>query len=610
MKKRVLALTLALLTVITVLAGCSKANYSYDSYESYIQLGKTDGIEINKSDINDGILLEWRGLFTVDDDKLTEKTYNKDSEGVDDIYIQVGDVANINYVGKKDGEAFDGGTGTGYDLTVGSNTFIDGFEDGLIGYKVGDKLSLNLTFPKNYSDTKLAGADVVFEVSINSIKRTTGYPEYNDENVAKKTEYKTVAEFEEAAKKEAVQNLLWQELYADSKIKSYPEKELKKYYDANIDNVTDYATMFGMSLESYVTTYQGYESLEAFYKAMASYAKQQVKQELIVLRFIEAKPEFKMDGEKYNAEVEKLYNEYVAEQNFTGSLKKFKKQYDRRSLEITIYYDVVMDYLMERYVEKDDITKNGFVTGRDGVRYYVNNEYLKGWQELDPDGDGAASRYYFDANGYAPNNTTLVVKGLVADDPEAERCARFGENGLYVGIYTGPVDDNTGTRYYKDGIMQTGWQELDLDGKDGNETYFFDNETGYMVKNDIAEVDGAYYKFDDNGKKEGDAIQNGLITKNKTTMFFKDGAPLTGWIKYTTAANTAESITLDGINTSEDGVVYYWCNEKGVAVKAPTEIDGIYYDFEEDGRYKGKFSGELDGKNYVDGAEQTAESEG
>ncbi len=609
MKKRILALTLALLTVITVLAGCSKANYSYESYESYIQLGKTDGIEINKSDINDGILLKWRGLFTVDDDELTETTYNKDTEGVDNIYIQVGDVANIDYVGKKDDNAFDGGTANGYDLTIGSNTFIDGFEDGLIGYKVGDKLSLNLTFPKNYSDTELAGADVVFDVSINSVKRTTGYPEYNDENVAKKTEYKTIAEFEEVVKKETVQNLLWQELYADSKIKSYPEKELKKYYNANIDNVMDYATMFGMTLESYVTTYQGYSDIRKFYGTMASYAQQQVKQELIVLRFIEVKPEFKMDEEKYNAEVEKLYNEYVAEQNFTGSLNKFKKQYDRRSLEITIYYDIVMDYLRERYVEKDDITKNGFVTERDGIRYYVNNEYLKGWQELDPDGDGNSSCYYFDANGYAPNNTTLVVKGLVADDSEAERCARFGENGLYVGVYTGPVDDKTGTRYYKDGIMQTGWQELDLDGKNGNETYFFDTETGYMVKNDIADVNGSYYKFDKDGKKEGDAIQSGLVTQNKT-MFFKDGTPLTGWIKYYTATNTAENTTLDGINTSEEGVAYYWCDEKGVAVKAPTKIDGIYYDFEEDGHYKGKFTGELDGKNYVDGAEQSAESDG
>lgn len=82
-----------------------------------------------------------------------------------------GDTVNIDYTGYKDGEAFEGGStnGAGADLTIGSGTYIDGFESGLIGKKVGDTVDLNLTFPENYGAEDLAGADVVFTVTINGI---------------------------------------------------------------------------------------------------------------------------------------------------------------------------------------------------------------------------------------------------------------------------------------------------------------------------------------------------------------------------------------------------------------------------------------------------------
>ena len=82
-----------------------------------------------------------------------------------------GDTVNIDYTGYKDGEPFDGGStnGAGADLTIGSNTYIDGFESGLIGKKVGETVDLNLTFPEDYGVEDLAGADVVFNVTINGI---------------------------------------------------------------------------------------------------------------------------------------------------------------------------------------------------------------------------------------------------------------------------------------------------------------------------------------------------------------------------------------------------------------------------------------------------------
>ena len=85
--------------------------------------------------------------------------------------VQEGDVVNIDYVGRIDGEEFDGGSAEGYNLEIGSGSFIDGFEDGLVGHKVGETVTLELTFPENYADSTKAGVDAEFDVTINSIQQ-------------------------------------------------------------------------------------------------------------------------------------------------------------------------------------------------------------------------------------------------------------------------------------------------------------------------------------------------------------------------------------------------------------------------------------------------------
>lgn len=113
---------------------------------------------------------------------LASKTEVKD---VSNRPVKDGDIVNIDYCGKKDGVVFDGGTAQGYDLTIGSHSFIEGFEDGLIGKKKGETVDLNLTFPEEYHSEELAGADVVFTVSINSIS----------ENIVPVLDNKLAAEF-------------------------------------------------------------------------------------------------------------------------------------------------------------------------------------------------------------------------------------------------------------------------------------------------------------------------------------------------------------------------------------------------------------------------------
>ncbi|MDO4960317.1 MAG: trigger factor [Eubacteriales bacterium] len=117
-----------------------------------------------------------------------------------------GDIVNIDFEGKKDGVAFEGGTSQGYDLTLGSGSFIDGFESGLIGTKAGDKVSLNLKFPDEYQAEELAGQEVVFDVTVNKVTRPLEMEDLDDAKVEEISggNYKTVTEYREGIR-EALQ---------------------------------------------------------------------------------------------------------------------------------------------------------------------------------------------------------------------------------------------------------------------------------------------------------------------------------------------------------------------------------------------------------------------
>lgn len=147
----------------TTAAETTAADVEEEAPEGKVTLGTYKGLEIEEVDT------------TVTDDQVESQinyvlASNPESVEVTDRTAQDGDVVNIDYVGMKDGEAFAGGTAEGYDLELGSGTFIDGFEDGLVGAKAGDELSLNLTFPENYGNTDLAGQAVVFDVTVNAVK--------------------------------------------------------------------------------------------------------------------------------------------------------------------------------------------------------------------------------------------------------------------------------------------------------------------------------------------------------------------------------------------------------------------------------------------------------
>ncbi|MGL5258516.1 MAG: trigger factor, partial [Lachnospiraceae bacterium] len=219
-------------------------------------------------------------------------------EITDRTVVAEGDIANIDFEGKKDGVAFDGGTSQGYDLTIGSGSFIEGFEAGLIGANVGDTLDLALTFPETYSSEELAGADVVFTVKVNSISKKVD-AELNDEFVVGLAieGTQTVDEF-----KEYIYNILYEEAYSsyttsvedaviakileNSKFSDVPE-ELITYY-ANIiqANIESQATYYGMELEAFVKAYFGME-MDEFEERKKEGGKESAMQAMIFKKIAE-----------------------------------------------------------------------------------------------------------------------------------------------------------------------------------------------------------------------------------------------------------------------------------------------------------------------------------
>ena len=186
MKKKLLAAAAAVLAVSVVLGGCgSNENGSGSSSagEESVTYTTDDIVEMIGYDPSEYVVLsDYEGLdvslvssdYEVTDEDVEEYVeymtyYYPYYSEIDKTEVEDGDIVNIDYVGTIDGEEFDGGTADDQYLEIGSDSFIDGFEDGLIGCSVGDTVSLDLTFPDDYSSEDLAGQDCTFEVTINYI---------------------------------------------------------------------------------------------------------------------------------------------------------------------------------------------------------------------------------------------------------------------------------------------------------------------------------------------------------------------------------------------------------------------------------------------------------
>ena len=183
---------------------------------------------------------------------------------VTDRPVQEGDIVNIDYEGKIDGVAFDGGTAQGYDLAIGSGSFIDGFEDGLIGAETGETRDVAVTFPEDYHGTDVAGKDAVFTVTVNSISVET-LPELTDEFVQglgvgaetveeyRQYAYDLLMEEQQANHDAEAEMAVLETVMNNAKLQDPPEDMTNRYYSRLIDNMNYYASMYGYDLETFLS---------------------------------------------------------------------------------------------------------------------------------------------------------------------------------------------------------------------------------------------------------------------------------------------------------------------------------------------------------------------
>ena len=231
---RFICLSVALLMAVSLCAcGKSKSSgstliFGKTDLSEYVTLGEYKSLTADTS--SDKYKSTYEELFA--NDVKGKDLYTKKYEGK----VAEGDIANIDYMGKKDGVAFEGGTAQGYDLTIGSHTFIDGFEEGLIGADIGSTVDLNLTFPENYQSEELAGAAVVFTVTVNYVKSSEN-PDIN--SVYSELGFKSVEDYESDLKERAVKSLLAESVVNSSEVSGCPESDKKIYIDAIYDYYVD-----------------------------------------------------------------------------------------------------------------------------------------------------------------------------------------------------------------------------------------------------------------------------------------------------------------------------------------------------------------------------------
>lgn len=241
--KKVLSLVLCLILVVLTFTACKEETVVYydESTLGYANLAEYVTVS------------QYKNLpFPLNTDKAliekVQKKYHEDMESlnlhntIDVPKVADGDTVIIDYVGKKDGKAFEGGTANGQSLVIGSDSYIDGFEDGLIGVDVGETVDLNLTFPKDYGNADLAGQKVVFTVTVKSCTRKV-YPTLSSvgEVMAQELGYDNLKAYEDAVIKGIKTEYIWSEKIVDlSTIIKYPEKELnanKEYFTSLYQNL-------------------------------------------------------------------------------------------------------------------------------------------------------------------------------------------------------------------------------------------------------------------------------------------------------------------------------------------------------------------------------------
>lgn len=318
--------------------------------EKYVTLGNYKNLEVETEPM--------RAVTEEDVDTFIELTMvNKYApvEVTEDRAVQKNDTVNIDYAGYKDGVAFEGGTAKGTDLIIGSGGFIDGFEDGLIGHKKGEEVTLDLTFPEDYRAPELQGQAVQFKVKINKISEPQ---KLTDEWAKENTDYQTAAEYRDAQKKfleedakgeydGILKSNLFRMVLENSKIKDYPKKdmeEMKKQVRRQLNEL--YLSRAGVSLDEYVKSQN--MPKEEVEKNIEAAAKEYMNQNLIVQAVLDAEG-IELTEKDYEKEKEK----FAKESGFPDAAAMEKLYTDKSVIKNNVLWNRVCEVFLETATVKE-----------------------------------------------------------------------------------------------------------------------------------------------------------------------------------------------------------------------------------------------------------------
>ena len=260
----------------------------------YVELGEYKNIRVTAQDTE------------VTDEEVEEELNSQvensvpDYEKITEGTVAEGDVANIDFVGRMDGEEFEGGSGEDFNLTIGSGQFIEGFESGLIGKSIGETVVLDLSFPEDYSKTKpeLNGKPVEFTVTINYVQGEEIPSELNDAFVQRITggEYTNVEDYRayvredlENSKIDAANtnriNEAWSQIMENATFKKDSPELYQYIYDSQMEQLESSIALYGMDMESYLTAMD--MTQEELEEQLSQYAEDNARGQLVLRAIVE-----------------------------------------------------------------------------------------------------------------------------------------------------------------------------------------------------------------------------------------------------------------------------------------------------------------------------------
>ena len=294
-----------------------------------VELGDYKGLEIEKIAIE----MSDEEIEHEAEHRLTHQLeHSATFEEVSGRAVESGDVANIDFEGKVDGVAFDGGTAQGFDLEIGSNTFIDGFEAQIVGMNVGDVRDINVTFPEQYHSDALKGKPAIFTVKLNKISKKI-LPEMNDEWASDVSEFETLAEYKEDIKKEIKSRLeheasikeegeLVRTIVQNSKM-DIPHSMIDNEIDYMMQSYSQRLAYQGATLDDYLN-HLGI-TMEAFREQCHHEAHENVEARMVLQSIIE-KEKIEVTEDETNAKLEEIAKQYGM------GLEDIKKQFDAHKI--------------------------------------------------------------------------------------------------------------------------------------------------------------------------------------------------------------------------------------------------------------------------------------